>query len=109
MARLLVAWSQPQHLSSAEARDWLWAESGRLLELPAIARLELTELDPASDAHGRCRDWLLEAHLRSGPDGTSCVAEPLFAEWLRDLRLLGMRPVVVLAERTVVLEREQGR
>ena len=108
MARLLVAWSRPHHLSSAEARDWLFAESHRLLELPAIARLELTELDAASDAYGRCRDWLLEAHLVSGPNGTACADEPSFAEWLCDLRLLGMRPVVVLAERSVVLEREQG-
>jgi hypothetical protein len=108
MARLLVAGTQPQHLSDAEARAWLTAESGRLLELPAVARLELTELEAPSERRSRPCDWLLDVHLVAGRDGAGCVDEPLFADWLRDLRLLGMRPVVVLADRTVVLDREQS-
>jgi hypothetical protein len=108
MARLLVAWRRPRHLSDEEARAWVRAESGRLLELPAVTRLELTELGPASARHGLPCDWLLDVHLTSGSDGASCVDEPLFAGWLRDLHLLGMRPIVLLAERTTVLAREQA-
>jgi hypothetical protein len=108
MARLLVAWRRPHHLSDEEARAWVRAESGRLLELPAVARLELTELDRASDAQSLPCDWLLDVHLAAGPDSARCVEEPLFADWLRDLHLLGMRPVVLLAERTIVLEPEEG-
>ena len=107
MARLLVTWMQPYHLSRAEARAWLSAETGRLLELPAIARLELTELEAPCDTRGRAWDWLLEVHLVHGREGARCVDEPLFAEWLRDLHLLGMRPAVALADRTIVLERER--
>jgi hypothetical protein len=108
MARLLVAWRQPHHLSDEEARAWVRAESGRLLALPAVARLELTELDRASKDQSLACEWLLDVHLVPGPNSASCVDEPLFAEWLGDLRLLGMRPVVLLAERTTVLAREQG-
>jgi hypothetical protein len=108
MARLLVAWKHPHHLTDEEARRWLRIEIGRLLELPAVDRLELTELDRVSEAYARPWDWLLDVQLAPGADGASCVDEPLFADWLRDLRLLGMRPIVLLAERTVVMDRGQG-
>jgi len=107
MVRLLVTWRQPQHLSSAEAWSWLRSQSARLLELPDIARLELTQLETPSEKRARTCDWLLVVHLAAGRESAACVDDPVFAEWLRDLHLLGMRPAVVLADRTVVLEREQ--
>ena len=105
---MLVAWRQPHHLSDDEARAWLRVESRRLLELPEVARLELTELERASDRQALAWHWLLDVHLVPGPDSPRCVEAPLFADWLRDLHLLGMRPVVLLAERTIVLAREQA-
>ena len=103
VSRLTVLWIDPMHLSSEEAEAWIRKESARLLELDEVERLELVRVERASDAHAQPWDWLLEVHLLPGVGGAACVDRPLFAEWFGDLRLLGMRPVVLfVGERTVM-------
>ena len=95
VSRLTVMWIDPMHLSPDEAEAWIRRESERLLELDEVERLELVRVERASDAHAHPWDWLLDVHLLPGVAGAACVDRPLFAEWLGDLRLLGMRPVVL--------------
>jgi hypothetical protein len=103
VSRLTVVWIDPMHLSSEEAEAWIRKESARLLELDEVERLELVRVERASDAQAQLWDWLLEVHLLPGVGGAACVDRPLFAEWFGDLRLLGMRPVVLfVGERTVM-------
>jgi hypothetical protein len=103
VSRLTVLWIDPMHLSSEEAEAWIRKESARLLELDEVERLELVRVERASDTHAQPWDWLLEVHLLPGAGGAACVDRPLFAEWFGDLRLLGMRPVVLfVGERTVM-------
>ena len=55
--------------------------------------------------HPRPWDWMLELHLQEGVDAHACVNAPGCVEWLGDLRLLGMRPAVVLVEDSTTLTR----
>jgi hypothetical protein len=97
MARLVLVWSRPYHLSAEEAERWVRAEATPLLALDAVERAELTRLSAASERHAKPWDWLLELHLVEGADARACADAAALTEWLGDLRLLGMRPHVVLA------------
>jgi hypothetical protein len=103
MVRLVVLWTRPYHLSPEEADAWTRRETPRLLGLDGVARIELTRLQSAS-IHDSCPwDWMLEVHLHDGVDGRACADAPAWAEWLGDLRLLGMRPAVVLVDDSTTL------
>ena len=103
MARVLIMWSDPMHISRDEAESWLREHSTRLLALDGIDRIELTRLAQASDRHAKPCDWLLEVHLAAGSDPAESIDDPLLSDWLGDLQLLGMRPVVLLTATTVPL------
>ena len=103
--RLIVMWLDPMHLTRGEGEAWVREETGRLLAFAGIERLELARLDRASGSHSRAWDWLLEVRLSSD---AGWVEEPLFTEWLADLRLLGMRPVVLRVCESTVLSRDGG-
>jgi hypothetical protein len=103
MARLLVFWTRAAHLSVEEADSWARAEASRLLDLEAVVRAELTRLHAPSAHHPRAWDWLLEVHLATGADEEACVESTPCVEWLADLRLLGMRPLVLFAPAGVEL------
>jgi hypothetical protein len=108
MGRLLVMWTEPMHLSRAEAESWVRLESRRLLEQDGVECLELARLAPASDANAQPFDWLLDVRLLAGSTAAACVEAPLFSDWLGDLRLLGMRPVVMLVGDATAVGRDRG-
>ena len=99
VARVLMTSNRPHHLSDPDAATWLLSEARRLQELPGVECVTLTRVS-ATERHGRPWDWVCELHLRDGADARACVDDPAFAEWLRDLRLLGMRPKVAVLEAT---------
>jgi hypothetical protein len=98
--RLLVLWSRPHHLTAEEAERWARAEVRALLGDPGIRSATLTRLASASARHGADWDWLLELDI----DAPDRVERGPCAEWLGDLRLLGMKPSVVLVAGGVDLE-----
>lgn len=74
-------------------------EVGRLLAIEGVRCAELTRLRDASPRYGRDWDWMLELHLTAGTDAHQCVDHHgACREWLGDLRLLGMRPSVLVAD-----------
>jgi hypothetical protein len=97
VARLLIFWTQPQHLSAAEADAWVRGELRKLTGLAAVERAELARLS-GSERFGSPHDWMLELHLTPGAVPSDCVEAQPCAEWLGDLRLLGMSPTVVVAD-----------
>jgi hypothetical protein len=103
MGRLVVLWTRPYHLSAEEADAWTGRGAARLLGLDGVACVELTRLHSASTDQPSPWDWMLELHLHDGVDGHVCVAAPECADWLCDLRLLGMQPTVVLVEGSTTL------
>jgi hypothetical protein len=102
--RVLVLWTRPQHLSREEAERWVRRELRAVAAADAVRSATLSRLEQASPWHGGDWRWLLELqiagsvrdHVESGP----------FAEWLGDLRLLGMRVQLVVAEDVVDLAGE---
>ena len=96
VSRLLLFCNQPHHLSAAEADGWLRDQVAQL-ELPeTVERIELTRLRAAASGHPSPGDWLCELHIGGSGDPRACLDDPACAEWLRDLRLLGMRPAIAV-------------
>ena len=94
MARLIVLWTQPHHLTAEQAEGWAREQVEGLLALDAVRRADLTPLQSASPRHPAEWDWLLELEI-DGP-ARDCVERGPCGEWLGDMRLLGMRPIVLL-------------
>jgi hypothetical protein len=103
MARVLVCWTRPAALRWAEADDWSREEAARLATARGVKRVELTRLGYAKQAHSPPGDWLLELYLEPGVDADMCLSEPICADSIRDMRLLGMRPTVAIADTTTVV------
>jgi hypothetical protein len=102
VSRILVLWSRPQHLSADEAERWARTELRQVLAADSVRSAELRRLEPASPRYGGDRRWLLELEV-AGP-ARECVENGACAEWLGDMRLLGMRAEVVVADETVDLQ-----
>jgi hypothetical protein len=98
VARLLIFWTHPSHLSVAEADAWARGELRKVAGLAVVDYAELRRLRSASSAFGSPHDWMLELHLVAGAEPADCVEAQPCAEWLGDLRLLGMRPAVVAVD-----------
>jgi hypothetical protein len=106
--RLLVFWSRPQHLTSEEAERWASADLRTLIAASAIERARLTRLASASGRHSQPCDWMLELELPAGTDVAACIDSSDWKDWLGDLRLLGMRPVAMVADGSAPLEGGAG-
>jgi hypothetical protein len=103
VSRIVLTWDRPLHLSSEEADRWLREQLRTLLALPEVRRIELARLDSPLPGHPQPCAWLCELHLSEDADVADCLGHSACAEWLRDLRLLGMRPAVGVAADSVVL------
>jgi len=102
VARLLVLWSRPHHLTPLEAERWVRGEVRAVVAHDAICSARLSRLEPASPRHGADWQWLLELEIAE-PVHDYVESGPC-AEWLGDLRLLGMRAQVVVVADTIELE-----
>jgi hypothetical protein len=66
-------------------------EGRRLAAIPDVKSVSLTQ-PSATARHRRPWDWVCELDLRDSAVGGALVEHPACAEWLLDLRLLGMPP-----------------
>jgi hypothetical protein len=98
MASFVVLWNRPYHLSGEEAAAWTQQEASRLLSAGGVARAELRRLEGVSERHAQAWNWMLELHLSPRVEPSQYVAAASFAEWLANLRVLGLRPAVLLAD-----------
>ena len=103
--RLLVLWSRPRHVTSEEAERWARAEIRALLGAEDVESARLTRIESASVRHGADWSWLLELEV-AGPTSQFVKRRPC-ADWLGDMRLLGMQPRVMVAAGTVDLDLRQ--
>ncbi len=106
MARLLILWNRPSHLTDDDAERWARTELRGVLAHESVAGAALTRLERASPRYGGDWQWLVEFEV-SGPV-RDWVEQGVCADWLADMRLLGMRPAVVLAGEGIRLESEGG-
>jgi hypothetical protein len=92
MPRVLVLCQRPRVLDEVEAAAWTREQAAALLESPFIRRAEPKAVDAAGNSFGPMYDWLLELEVESRE---ALEAAPL-SELLLDLRLLGLRPAVLV-------------
>jgi len=90
--RLVILWTRPDHLTREEADAWVRLEVAGL----AIPDARLAEVEPAAWEHPVSWHWVLELELEDAAAGARSLRRGPVADWLRDLRLLGMRPTVML-------------
>jgi hypothetical protein len=97
VARLIVLWIRPQHLSPEAAERWVVEQVKDLVTCEGVGHADLRRVQSASSRYESDWDWMLELDVALPlPD---CVDG-----WLADLRLLGMRPAVLLAAESIALE-----
>ena len=94
--RVLVLWTRPHHLTPQEAERWVRRELRAVAADDAVRSARLSRLEQASPWHGGDWRWLLELQI-AGSVRDYVESDPC-AEWLGDLRLLGMRVELVVAE-----------
>ena len=99
MTRALMTWDRPHHLSDAEAQDWVRTAVRRLATIPNVRSVTLSR-SAVSRRYRPSHDWICELHLSDDASADALLADPVCAEWLRDLRALGMRPGVAVLEAT---------
>jgi hypothetical protein len=104
MGRLVILWTRPYHLSAEEADAWSRREAKRLARLEGVDWGELTRVRSPSLHYPNEWDWMLELHLHAGVDPQECADMQECGDWVRDLRLLGMRPTVVVVEHSTSLD-----
>jgi hypothetical protein len=107
MARIVILWIRPYHLSPDEADAWARRESARMLALDGVEHGELARLHSGSARLVGEWDWMLELHLRDGVDGHACAEQAAFTDWLLDMRLLGMRPTVMAVQDSTAVTPER--
>jgi hypothetical protein len=95
--RVLIAGWRPQHLSASEADAWFAAQLRPLRTLPGVERVTMTRVS-GTDRHPRPFDWVCELQLADGADAAACAEHPVCEDWVRDLRLLGMRPALAVLD-----------
>lgn len=103
MVRVLVLGMRPYHLTVEEADAWMRTEAERLGGVASIERVELVDLASAPEHVAAPWHWMLELHLADEADSAACLQQGACSELLMDLRLLGMRPAVVVTGRAETL------
>jgi hypothetical protein len=93
--RLLLLFHEPRHLRADDARAWVEEQVGEVLHGDGLRRAKLTRLGPRDSRAVGGFDWLLEFPEAPG-DGYDPRSS--LAAMVADLRLLGMAPLVAVAD-----------
>jgi hypothetical protein len=108
VARLVIFWRRPYHLSADEACDWACDQVSRLVRPDTVRHAELTAVRAVSGRHPSECEWMLELHLVPGRDAHDFVDAPAAAAWLADLRQLRLEPRVILVDGGISVHPERA-
>ena len=104
MVRLLLFVGRPNALSEREAARWMREQVAPLARMEPVTRVEVTRLQAPALRGGRDWQWLIEMHCDDGEDAARAARDEVCRDFVSDLRLLGMRPSLVVADGTEPLE-----
>jgi hypothetical protein len=93
--RILVLFHDPYHLRAAEAQAWIEAEVAAVMRRDQVRTAKLTRLGEGTSSASGGFDWLLEFGV--APSFTSRPTSAV-GEVVADLRMLGMAPLVAVAD-----------
>jgi hypothetical protein len=91
--RVLVLWRRCYVSSDEEDARWVEQQTDKLRGCEGVLGLMLHRVESAAVRHPRQWEWCLELEVADGA-ANSVVRDPVCAEFLADLRLLGTRPAV---------------
>ena len=103
MARLVLLAESPPHLDGDQTEAWLRKELDALVGKPGVLRISLSRLESVSLRFARSWDWLIEMECAAAEDAVRATTNSAFRDLYGDLRLIGMRPALALANRPVEL------
>jgi hypothetical protein len=109
MARLLLFLRRPASLSDDEAAAWVREQAAPLAALAEVDSVELTRLTTPALMGGADCEWLIEMQCRRREDAAEVARLPACRDLVADLRLLGMRPRLAVADGTEPLEAARWR
>jgi hypothetical protein len=104
VARLLLFVGRPNALSETEAVRWMREQVAPLARMEAVRRVEVTRLQAPALRGGGDWQWLIEMYCERAEDAARAARDEVCRDLVADLRLLGMRPSLVLADRTDPIE-----
>ena len=96
MPRLVVLWTRPHHLTREEADAWVRSGVAGFDTAPGVTGARVAEVHAADFEHPAMWHWMLELEVTDDATAARTMRSGALADWLRDLRLLGMRPTVLL-------------
>lgn len=97
MVRLMLFVCRPYFLPAKEARDWMRELAAPLATMGA-ERVELVRLGAPGVHSGSDCEWLIEMRYARVEDAARAARNVVCRDLVADLRLLGMRPRVVVAD-----------
>jgi hypothetical protein len=95
---LLLFARRPYHLSDEEADSWIRTQAASLAGAEAVTSVYLSRLHSPAARTGVSWDWLIEMHLACAEDAAGAARGQACRDLVADLRLLGMKPSLVLAD-----------
>jgi hypothetical protein len=98
MARLMLFVCRPSALSEADAARWMREQAAQVASVGEIDRVQLTRLESPVWQGGGDGEWLIELHCRRREDAVRAARDNACRDLVADLRLLGMRPRLVMAD-----------
>ena len=92
--RVLVLWRRCYVIPDEEDARWVEQETDKLRGCEGVLGLMLHRVESAAVRHPRQWEWCLELEVADGA-ANAVVRDPVCAEFLADLRLLGTGPAVL--------------
>jgi hypothetical protein len=83
---------------------WMREQVAPLARMEPVSRVEVTRLQAPALRGGGDWEWLIEMHCERGEDAARAARDDACRDLVADLRLLGMRPSLVLADGTDPIE-----
>ena len=96
--RILVLWNANRGIAAGEDAGWARGQAELIRECHGVAAIALHPVASAALAHPKSCNWCLELRLAPGHAPSDVVRAAPFAEFLGDLRLMGMQPRVLAIE-----------
>ena len=96
--RILVLWNAGRGVAPGEDADWARSQAQRVAACHGIAAMVLHPVLSAAVLHPEPCSWCLELRLEPGREPSEVVRAAPFAEFLGDMRLMGMRPRLLALE-----------
>jgi hypothetical protein len=107
MTRVILLIERPPHMGSEETAAWLRQELTELARDRGVRRISVSRLEGMSTGRGSA-DWLVELDCADRESAEHAASSPSFTALYGDLRLIGMRPSVALANQPLEIPDERN-